>query len=90
MDRAAWVAEHRVRLLEQAVDAKNLSYSPYRYGHGIDASVFRVGAALLLDDGTIVQGANVENASYGAYICPYTRFLYLCRAFGDLPEDGRC
>lgn len=44
-------------LIQQAVDAKGLSYSPY--------STFRVGSAALLEDGTIVQGANIENAAYG-------------------------
>jgi cytidine deaminase len=37
------------------------SYSPY--------SAFAVGAALLCEDGTIVTGCNVENASYGLTIC---------------------
>ena len=37
------------------------SYSPY--------SNFPVGAAALVDDGRIVSGANVENASYGLTSC---------------------
>lgn len=37
------------------------SYSPY--------SNFRVGAAGLLEDGRIVTGTNVENASYGMTLC---------------------
>jgi len=37
--------------------AKEYSYSPY--------SKFRVGAALLAADGSIIKGANIENASYG-------------------------
>lgn len=37
------------------------SYSPY--------SGFRVGAALLLSNGEIVTGTNVENTSYGLTIC---------------------
>lgn len=32
-------------------------------------SDFRVGAALLMADGSIVRGANIENASFGATIC---------------------
>lgn len=48
-------------LKEQAFTALDLSYSPY--------SRFRVGCCILTNDGTLVQGANVENASYGASIC---------------------
>src|SRR5271157_3594450 len=48
-------------LLEQARQAALHSYSPY--------SGFRVGAALLLSNGEIVTGTNVENVSYGLTIC---------------------
>lgn len=48
-------------LKEKAIEALNLSYSPY--------SNFRVAAAILLKDGNIIQGANIENASYGLSMC---------------------
>ena len=48
-------------LIEQARKAAEKSYSPYSH--------FRVGAALRLDNGAIVTGANVENVSYGLTIC---------------------
>ena len=44
-----------------AIDALEYSYSPY--------SRFRVGACLLSEDGRHFQGANFENASFGATIC---------------------
>jgi homotetrameric cytidine deaminase len=48
-------------LLEFARQAALHSYSPY--------SGFRVGAALLLTNGEIVTGTNVESASYGLTVC---------------------
>jgi cytidine deaminase len=48
-------------LLRQATIAAEKSYSPY--------SGFKVGAALLLSDGHVVTGTNVENTSYGITIC---------------------
>lgn len=48
-------------LVKAAIEASKNSYSPY--------SSFRVGAAILCEDGSVFSGANVENASYGAGIC---------------------
>ena len=48
-------------LIEKAIEAKEHSYSPY--------SKFRVGCALLTNDGKTFIGCNVENASYGLTIC---------------------
>ena len=48
-------------LCEKAIQAAENSYSPY--------SKFKVGAALLCDDGRVVLGCNIENASYSATIC---------------------
>ena len=48
-------------LIEEAVKAKEASYSPY--------SKFRVGASLLVEEGKIFRGCNVENASYPCGIC---------------------
>ncbi len=48
-------------LLEMAIQAQKNAYAPY--------SNFSVGAAVLLEDGTIVLGNNQENASYPAGLC---------------------
>jgi cytidine deaminase len=48
-------------LFMEARKAADMAYVPY--------SKFRVGAALLCKDGSIVAGCNVENRSYGLSIC---------------------
>ena len=48
-------------LKTHAIEAMNTAYAPY--------SKFPVGAAALVDDGRIVTGCNVENASYGVGLC---------------------
>ncbi len=49
------------RLTKLAREAMKNAYAPY--------SDFRVGAAILLKDGRVFTGCNVENASYGLTIC---------------------
>ncbi|MEO3413743.1 cytidine deaminase [Roseovarius sp. CAU 1744] len=48
-------------LIAEAQQAMAQAHAPY--------SKFTVGCAILMDDGTIHRGANVENASFGATIC---------------------
>ncbi|MFC4586628.1 cytidine deaminase [Sphaerisporangium corydalis] len=48
-------------LREHATEAMARAYAPY--------SKFPVGAAALVDDGRVVTGCNVENASYGLGLC---------------------
>ena len=48
-------------LIEKAIKATENSYAPY--------SNFNVGAAVLLGDGTVIMGANQENAAFPSGLC---------------------
>ena len=48
-------------LINRAIEARENAYCPYSH--------FAVGAALLCEDGTIYEGCNIENASYGLTNC---------------------
>ena len=84
------------RLRDAAREAMQHAYVPY--------SKFRVGAAGLVDDGRIVTGCNVENASYGLTLCAECgmvselarsgggRLVAVCTLGNDEPVTpcGRC
>ncbi len=48
-------------LMNEAIKARQNAYSPY--------SKFSVGAALILENGTIIKGNNQENAAYPSGMC---------------------
>lgn len=59
-------------LVHKAKEATGHSYSPY--------SKFCVGSAIILEDGTVVSGANQENASYPLCMCAERVALYAVAA----------
>ena|SRR6218665_277280 len=60
-DNLSELSEEIQSLMNQAIEIRKKAYAPY--------SKFRVGAALLLDNGKIVLGSNQENAAYPSGLC---------------------
>ena len=74
-------------LVERALEATNGAYAPY--------SNFYVGAALRLADGTIVTGANQENAAFPSGTCAERTAIAKAvseghRSFRRIAIAGRC
>jgi len=65
-------------LIDHALEAARNAHAPY--------SKFAVGAALLLEDGSIVPGTNFENASYGLSLCAETVALAAANVAGRLKD----
>ena len=55
-------------LIQKAKEAMKNAYAPY--------SSFKVGAALICDDGSIYTGCNIENASFSPTVCAERVAIY--------------
>lgn len=68
------------KIINKAKAVREKAYCPY--------SKFSVGAALLCDDGTIIDGCNVENVSYGLTIC--AERTAICKAVSQGQKVFKC
>ncbi len=66
-------------LVKKAIEARELSYSPY--------SNFAVGAVLICKDGSEFIGANIENASYPLCMCAERNAIYNAMMHGKTKAD---
>lgn len=66
-------------LVYQAIEAREMSYSPY--------SKFAVGAALLTKNDEVYLGTNIENAAFGLSMCAERNALYNAYCHGVSQED---
>ena len=77
MSRVDWAA-----LRGKARDVAQHAYAPY--------SQLRVGAAGVLDNGRVVTGCNVENASYGLTLCAECGLVSVLHATGGCTLAAVC
>ena len=68
-------------LVAAAIDAQKGSYSPYSH--------FQVGAALRLENGMVIKGANQENAAYPSGLCAERTAMFWAGAnYPDVPFEA--
>ena len=68
-----------IELYKEALKARENAYVPY--------SKFKVGAAILLKNGTIISGFNIENSSYGLCNCAERNALFRTYMEGFNKDD---
>ncbi len=71
--------EEYKELLQHAHQAKENAHAPY--------SGFKVGAAILTKDGSVIEGCNVENVAYGSTMCAERVAIYKAVSMGYKPGD---
>lgn len=71
--------EKLIKLYEASLNAYENAYTPY--------SKFNVGAAVLLKNGEIITGSNIENASYGLTNCAERSALFAVYSKGYRKHD---
>ncbi len=69
----------KTELVNKAIEARKLSYSPYSH--------FSVGAAILTNSGEVFVGANIENSSYPLCMCAERNAIYNAYLHGVKKED---
>ena len=62
-------------LFDQAIQAREFSYSPYSH--------YKVGAALLTKNGKIYTGCNIENAGYTSSVCAERTAIFKAVSEGE-------
>ena len=67
------------QLIDMAKKAMNYSYSPYSH--------FSVGACVVMKDGSVYTGCNIENASYGATNCAERTAIFKAVSDGNTDFD---
>lgn len=74
-EKSRIISEEKFKeLYEAACSAAKNSYSPYSH--------FPVGAALLMEDGVIIKGANIENRSFGLTNCAERSAIFTAMSAG--------
>jgi len=67
------------KLVDEAFIASQKAYAPYSHYH--------VGACVLLKDGKMLHGTNIENAAYGSSMCAERNAIYQAYCLGYHKED---
>lgn len=67
------------KLVDEAFIASEKAYVPYSH--------FRVGACLLLKNGQMIHGTNIENAAYGSTMCAERNAIYQAYCQGYRQAD---